>query len=181
VALTTEFVTLETRSYADFQDFLDRLREVLDALVNIFRPTIGTRVGLRYVNELRPGHEDWSRVVRPELLGPLAVPEVGALVVHADQQFQLRDPDGLAVQLAHGLVPGGSSVQPKLGEEPAQTPFYLLDMDVFQEFPHPGSLLMDPAAICTRVATFHEVVSRLFRWAITPEFAATLGVRDDVA
>jgi uncharacterized protein (TIGR04255 family) len=173
VVLTPDFLTLETRAYNDFSDFLNRLEKLVGALAKTIRPLVGLRIGLRYVDEIRPGHSEWKRVIRPELLGALAVPRLATI---ADQSFQFmhfRAPDGIGVNVMHGAMPAGTVINPRPGEEAPETVFYLLDTDVYQEF-KPGELAIKPRVIREHVERFHEVVSRFFRWAVTEEYMSTL-------
>jgi uncharacterized protein (TIGR04255 family) len=179
VTLTNEFVTLETRSYAHFDDFLARLRWVLQALTKTVRPGLARRIGLRYINEIKAADSDWLRVVRREILGPLAIPAFQASCDQAIQSLSLRTGDAL-ITFNHGAFPTGSTVVPKPGASAGQEPFYLLDIDMYQEFNPPKALKMDPSLICRHVEGFHDTVSKLFRWSTTAEYRASLGVRDNV-
>jgi uncharacterized protein (TIGR04255 family) len=180
VVLNPEFVTLETRAYRHFSDFLARLDRVLKALAKYIRPTVGARIGLRYINEVRQDELAWSSVIRPELLGTLAVPELAVRTHQSVQQVLFRWPEGdRGVNITHGLLSGGAVVTPRRNGEPPSGPFYLLDFDVYQEF-KPGALLVKSGPICERVKQYHDVVSLLFRWSVTEAYAATLGRREDV-
>jgi uncharacterized protein (TIGR04255 family) len=150
VVLAQDSLAIETRAYRHFADFLERLRTVLRALVEHVQPQLGTRLGLRYVNEIRPTSLDWRQVVRSELLGPLSVPEIVANTrqVQCIQQLALRYDEYLGVNINHGLFPGGTTVRPRAGTLQTHTPFYLLDFDVFRAPPRPAGLAMDPDAIC---------------------------------
>lgn len=181
VVLTPESVTLETRAYGDFDDFLGRLREVLQALIHAVNPTAVTRIGLRYVNELRPGHANWAAVVRPELLGPFLVPEIAQAATQAGQVIVLQYPEGQVINVNHGFVPNGSTVQPRPGQPPPMEPFYVIDFDAYREFPRLGLPKMNPNQICGWAQEFHDAVSQMFRWSITEEFHATLEVHPDGA
>jgi uncharacterized protein (TIGR04255 family) len=178
VVLTQDFLTLETRAYHDFSDFLNRLEHLLRALSKHIRPRIGLRIGLRYVNEIRQDRQDWTTVVRPELLGPLAVPQLAGYARQAIQHMQLQGPDGVGINIQHGLFPEGTVVNPPLGSGPPSGPFYLLDIDVYEEF-KPGMLSVKPAVICGYVQRYHGVVSQIFRWSVTEAYTATLGRRLD--
>jgi uncharacterized protein (TIGR04255 family) len=176
--LSTDFVSLETRQYNEFGDFLDRLREALDALVNTFQKPVGTRIGLRYINEIRD-IESYSGVVRNELLGPLAVPQIAEGAREALQQVVMTFSGGQGISFRHGWL-AGTTVQPRLGERPPDGPFYLLDYDAYQEFPHLSTAPMDPSYICDLIKSFHEAIHRLFRWSVTSDYVSSLGVRNDV-
>ena len=179
VVLAQDGLAIETRAYLRFDDFLERLRHVLGALVEYVRPTLGTRLGLRYVNEIPVDPLHSHEVIRPELLGPLSVPEftMHARQLQSIQQISLRYDDHQGVNLNHGLFPSGTMVRPRAGEERADRPFYLLDFDVFRAPPRPPGLVIDPDRICTYVAAYHQVIHRLFRWAVTDAYVATLRER----
>jgi uncharacterized protein (TIGR04255 family) len=176
VVVAPNFLTLETRRYSSFGDFLGRLRRVLDAFRQEVAPAVVTRLGLRYINEIRPGHARWVEVVSPELLGPLAVPELSVAVNHSLQQIQLRYPDNQGINLNHGLIPAGNAVQPRAGEQLPPGSFYLLDFDTFRDFAVPLAFILDTSRICAEIEEFNKVVYRLFRWAIRSDYIQTLGV-----
>lgn len=181
LVLTPDFLAIETRTYKHFDDFLDRLRKALDALIQYIQPTNGLRLGLRYVNEIRPGHTDWSRIIRKELLGPVGVPALigNAFQVAATQQIQLRFSVVRGININHGLFPGGTTVRPRVDQEFADQPFYLLDFDVFQEFPAPKTLLINSDLICRHIRMYHQDISRLFYWSLTEQYISTLEVQQD--
>lgn len=179
LVLTPESVTLETRAYYHFADFVDRLDFTLKALAKHIRPTLCTRVGLRYINEIRHIDLEWTDVIRPELLGPMAVPQIAEDTQQVVQQLFLRRPDNSGVNIAHGLFPAGTVVNPKEGTQPPTGPFYLLDVDVYKEY-KAGELLVKAYPICKIVEDFNRVISRFFQWSITDKYAAALGRRSDV-
>lgn len=181
VVLAQGFVSLETRVYEDFGDFLDRLRLVLEAVAEHIRPQVGTRIGLRYINEIRLGRRGLSDVIRKELLGPLAEP---AFVANVDQvanvqQLALRYPHNQGVNLNYGLFPSGTTVRLRPGEQPPSDQFYLVDIDVYREFPIAEGLSMEAAPICHYVERYHRVIYRMFRWAVTAQHRARLEAGDD--
>ena len=179
VVLTQDFVTLETRAYNYFGDFLDRLSRILAALTETVHPALCKRIGLRYINEIRPGHQKWDRVIRPEMLGLLAIEPFTRHVTQAVQHVVLKTGEA-EIHVQHGVVPTGTTVQPRPGDQVETTPFYLLDTDVSREFSTPGAMTMDPVSICEQVHTFHDTISEIFRWSTTADFAATLGEQCDV-
>lgn len=179
VTLTQDFVTLETRSYADFDDFLERLQRVLLALIKTVKPGVGRRIGLRYINEIRSAERAWLGIIRTDLLGVLAIDTFQSSCDQAIQVLSLRAGEA-RINLQHGLVPTGTTVVPKPGMQAGTDPFYLLDVDMYQEFAPPKSLKMDASMISDYVANYHATVSQLFRWATTDEYRASLGVRNHV-
>lgn len=177
VVLAQDFVSVETRAYERFSDFLARLRQVLIALNRHVRPTIRTRIGLRYVNEIRPGHSNWASIVREELLGPLTVSEltVNTTALTAVQQLLLRYPNNLGINIRHGTFLDGTTVQPLPGQEPERGLFYLLDFDAFHEAQTAMSLPVDTDEICQYVESFNRAIYRLFRWALKDDYLSSLG------
>ena len=179
IVLSQDFLSLETRNYVQFDDFLERLQEALDALVQHIQPTVGTRIGLRYINEIRAtdlNELSWFDVIRQDLLGPIAVPELvhNTTQVIAVQQLLLRYPDDLGINIHYGLLPSGTTVRLRPKEESPTDACYLLDFDVFREFSLPQALEMDSSAICQYMATYHEMVYRLFRWSVTEKYISRI-------
>jgi uncharacterized protein (TIGR04255 family) len=181
LTLSSEFLSLETREYRDFGAFLDRLRTGLEALLEHVQPRLGTRIGLRYINEIR-SEVAWTEVIRPEVLGATIRDELGgAEALHQSiQQLLLRYSGGRGINITHGRFPAGTSVQPRAGVEAPATPFYLFDIDVFREYQPPKLLRMDVDSIGDTISSFHEVVHRLFRWAVTEHYVMSLGKSNDV-
>ncbi len=181
VVLAPNFLALETREYRHFTEFLERLGEVIDALIEHVRPTFGLRLGLRYINEIRPQRSlTWSEVIRPELLGVLSESPFSERVVQMTQQIALRYEGDQGITLQHGLLPRGTTVRPR-GEEPAsEESFYLLDIDAYRTFPPTAPLPMDRQEICAHVEAFNRAVYRVFRWSVTDRYIETLGVREHV-
>lgn len=174
VVLAADAMTLETRRYARFDEFLTRLSVVLDALQTEIRPGPVRRVGLRYVNEIRRSDGDWTRVIHPMLLGPLTEAALAGKVVHSLQEVRLAFADGQWINVRQGLVPRGSTVQPPPGDSDAETPFYLLDYDIYQEIPPETVVLLERDVLCSQVQAFHDDIHRLFRWSVTDAYIAEM-------
>jgi uncharacterized protein (TIGR04255 family) len=176
VVLTQNFVSLETRSYTEFGDFVDRLKAVLLSLVEHIQPPVGTRIGLRYINEIRDSDFDWRRAVSPQMLGPLADSsfQLNAEQIAAVQQVNLRYAANRGVNINHGVIPSGTSIRLRPGEQVPSDGFYLLDFDVFQEFHLPDGLNMEADQIAERIEEYHDVIYRAFRWSVTDEYLANL-------
>ena len=179
IVLSQDFLTLETRNYEHFDDFLARLQEALDALTKHIQPTIGTRLGLRYINEIRFNdltNMNWFDVIRQELLGPIVMPELieNTTQVVSFQQMLLRYPNDLGINVHHGLIPSGTTVRLRPKEEMPNDAFYLLDFDVFRDFPLSQPLKMNPKVICEYVEMYHKMIYRLFRWSVTDKYISTL-------
>jgi uncharacterized protein (TIGR04255 family) len=177
VVLTQEFLSIETRSYGNFKEFLDRLNHVLNALYQHIKPKLITRLGLRYINEIRPDDLSLVQVMKPQFRGLLSAPELIRYNQLAVQQVVLRFSEQRGIQIHHGYLPGGSTVAPRASAQPLDGPFYLLDFDVFREFKPTRGRITRVNDICNLVADFNKTIYQLFRWCISDEYLATLEVR----
>jgi uncharacterized protein (TIGR04255 family) len=178
VTLTNEFVSLETRAYKKFEDFLERLDWVLQVLVSTVNPSSVRRIGLRYINEVRSESQNWSGIVRQELLGALSIDAFRENCEQAIQLSVFRLGDA-KVTFNYGVFQTGTTVVPKPETPQPHDPFYLMDIDVYQEFNPPNLLKMKPPDVGRIVGSYHESIGRLFRWATTDSYRASLGVRQD--
>lgn len=127
VTLQADSFSLETSAYVSWIDFRDRLDALVAAVISTYEPSLESRVGLRYVDEIvHPGvtsPTDWKGWIREELLGPLAHPEFGVGVRSVQQQIEFDAEGGYRVVLRHGTsrAPG----DPKW--------VYLLDHDCYRQ------------------------------------------------
>ncbi len=170
VVLAGDSLSLETRHYTRFEEFIERLQTVLSALFEHVRPTHIVRLGLRYVNEIHGDNGRWPDIIRGQLLGSLADPVLDGLTTQHIGEMQLRAGEQHLVQLRHGWFPQGTTVRPREGEVVSAQPFYLLDFDAFEVFSETGSASLDMDHLCMRVTTFHRNIYRLFRWAVSDEY-----------
>ncbi|NNJ12587.1 TIGR04255 family protein [Chloroflexales bacterium ZM16-3] len=179
VVLADDFLAIETRAYNDFQEFLGRLEVILAALIKYIRPSQLIRIGLRYIDEIRQDDSnlEWSDIIRQEMLGSLAISEFSSNIHLSVQEFLLRYSHNRGINIHHGLFPTGTTVAPPTGQLAPNTPFYLLDIDVFRDFPVAAKQAMNPDDICRHVAEYNRVVYRLFRWFVLDQYLQTLGVR----
>src|SRR5256885_1949188 len=118
----------------------------------------------------------WSEIILLELLGPIAVPEFteNTLQIASTQQLLLRYANEQGINIQSGFIPAGTSVRPRQAEEIKEKEYYLLDIDVFREFPPFRALSMDTDAISHHVEMFHKTIYRIFRWSVTDQYLATL-------
>jgi len=170
VVLASDYVAVETRGYDSFEDFLARLGDVLKALKEEIGPEVITRVGLRYVNEIRGAGLDWQQAVEPYLLGPLEhQPLVGnASRMQQMARLQLTFPEGGGVAVGYGLVPDGTTVIPRANDTPPTGEFFLLDYDVYRLPTQPVPFVLDE--ILSDVRDFNSLAYRLFAWTTTKQY-----------
>ena len=181
MVLSQDFLTLEARAYNDFDEFLNRLENAIGYLAENIQPTFITRIGLRYINEIGlgflKGNNRWNTIIRTDLLGPLVIPEFieQASQVISAQQLVFRYPENKGINIHHGLFAEGTTVQGHKKPQEISDPFYLLDFDVFQEFPLPSSVIdVNPSIIQQFVKEYHKIIYQLFRWSVTQEYISIL-------
>ncbi len=169
VTLAPDFVALETTRYSSREDFLGRLRCVLEALEQHINPRLIDRLGLRYVDQLTGALlVDLPSLLRPEVSGILASP----LAEHtaqslAEQVFALPE-EGASLRARWGLVPAGATVDPG-AMPPLATPSWILDLDAFTPQGE-GARALDVAATLAQARSFAERIYSMFRWAVTDDF-----------
>src|SRR5947209_13452332 len=83
-------LTLETRGYVSMHDFLDRFRHLLETAQEQLEVTDRTRLGLRYINEVRySGAEnlaEWRILLNPEFVGFDAADLLDGRIKHVMQE-----------------------------------------------------------------------------------------------
>lgn len=177
VSLSSSQLSLECREYDGFDSFTDRFREIVQALIATIRPTTITRLGVRYVNEVRvpsinPVPEN---TIRAELLGPLLQEPFRGAARHSQSYINLGYGDA-QVNFQYGVIAGGTTIAPIPGQEVSSEPFILLDFDVYKEF---KATALNANNVINDVEDFHDIISRLFRWSVTDEFIESRRVQDN--
>lgn len=159
VAIKCDSVSIETSKYVSFEDFVSRLKKVIDAT----KPTIDSdflvRVGLRYINSLRMQESDLFTWLNPCLLAMItskAFTKIGMTLT----EFRAGSDEG-NFTIRHGLQPDDQSRQ-------AGQIRYLLDFDFARE-----------DCPVDQLYSFLELANhwnfRLFSWAIGPGAKEYLG------
>lgn len=163
-SLAADFVSLETASYTNFEEFLSRTSHLLDAVQRTLLPSPSVRVGLRKVNELHLAESApmsaWREVVNPMLLGALAVdwPSIEPAFAYSEVRF---DDDDNVLVVRHGMHP----------ERPG---IYLLDQDYYTERPYDIGAIPD---ISSLLQHFSEGMTSFFHWALQDDFKKSLQPR----
>lgn len=171
VSVTPEFVAIETTSYTSRDDFLKRLRFVLDALAEHVAPALAQRVGVRYIDRVTGETlENIGNLVRQEVLGIVATP-LSEHARHSLTETVFAVPDSNEQLLARwGLVPAGGTVDPN-AIEPIDEPSWVLDIDMFSN--QERSFI--PEEIVATAQRYTERLYSVFRWAVTDEFLRRYG------
>ncbi len=163
IVITNELVSLETRHYSDIDDLSRRFQRVLEQVVKHFKPRLQLRFGLRYINEFRiqqgDNFEGWHKLLNPELFGISGSNILGGTVEQTIAETRTRRDNGTLL-LRHGYLQG-TTVAPIGPRPPKAGPFYMLDLDYFDETPTPFEV--NPTA---RMQVYNDVLYSIFRWCI---------------
>ena len=165
VELTPQSLGFTTRSYKYWETFRADLRLSLLALRAVYQPSFFMRAGLRYqdlIDRQKLGLDQvpWSKLLRTELIGELAIKELEDNVLGASRTLHVRMPSGRGtVLLRHGfgVIPG----QPQTG--------YVIDLDFSTE------QKTEATNVEHVLSGLHEEVGRAFRWCITRQLHDALG------
>jgi uncharacterized protein (TIGR04255 family) len=173
VAVTPSRVAVDTTEYADFDQFFEFLKKVLDAVAAVARGRACRRLGLRYVDEIRvpgavPGDvEQWSTWLDTSLFAASAArPITGRREISGVLDDSLEGGYGIRFAWHTGT---GYAVQPHgplIVPNPADAgPYFALDTDSYWTA---NELLgLGDPSLVERIAKLHEPIKDLFENCIT--------------
>jgi uncharacterized protein (TIGR04255 family) len=182
--LSTDFVALEARQYADIDDFVGRVVTLATAVQEHYSPAEIQRVGLRFINELRltaaDAKAEMREAINPALLGAPGTDELVEVLTAAQQVLEMAGNESRML-VRHGLHPqGGTTVMDQMllqaQPNPAHAqPFYLLDIDAFSE----QSTRYSVEGIEATLREFNDDVRSFFAWGVREDYRrAALGQED---
>ena len=161
VNMTNTFIALATPAYTVWEDFAQRLDEVLASFIKVYKPAYFERIGLRYINAFSRkalGLEDtpFGELIQPGYLGLMGDEDVNERAfARITQEAELSLPGGCKLKLHCG--PG----MIKRNNVEDKEVRFILDNDVFM----PGKVEMKHSA--GALNTVHTHADRAFRGAIT--------------
>ena len=159
-------LTLESRRYTTIADFVGRFERLLKAASKHLGIEERTRLGLRFINEMRSSGAtkltDWAGLLSPKFVGFGGAAELlDGAVEHAFHEIQSKRSDGTLV-IRHGLLTG-TTVEPRPTESSIeQGSFYLLDLDYFDGREGP----LDVGSTINQMRAFNESIYQFFRWSL---------------
>lgn len=160
VVLTKEFVALETNAYIRWEEFCKKLKLILVATLEIYKPKFFTRLGLRYQNvvdrnALGLNDFDWCKLLEEFVLGPLILDEGPAFTQEHYGTFlaKLDNPEDI-VRVHYGLVSETGS--------DARNKMFMLDHDFFTS----GDIDTEVSDVVRKLNKFNSENRRLFRRCI---------------
>ncbi len=171
LSLAPEFVALETSRYSSREDFLRRLREVLEAVGSRVAPAVVQRLGLRYIDRIAGGAvNDVRNLVRQDLLGVMGT-SLAAHVQHLVSQTLLESPNRAErLRMRWGHLPPGGTVDPD-AIEAIEEPSFVLDLDMFSS----GERSFCVESLVADARRYAERLYAMFRWAVTEDFLRRYG------
>ncbi len=165
IAIGPASASFETTRYEGWQTFLPEVERVLRLVAEHGAPTLFTRLGLRYVDELQlegvATIDDWAGLLSPTLLG--------------DASSLLRDPRVVETTQQGRLVLGDDEMRFRHAyvSRPAEAPssVYVIDTDISTT----GQNAWDITAIVERMGRYHGWMTKVFGRSFLPEGLDRLG------
>lgn len=155
IGLGANYIALSTKKYLGWKSFLKDFQLAVDTLFGVYDSISVTRIGLRYINVLKPENAHLNTVAEIAhlltdeiragfMLGAPELPRRAASFV----QFEQEDQQNLSLRFAMESDPIGIS----------------MDYDCFSEFSEAQD--MSATDIVTHIGPYHELVYRAFRWSL---------------
>ncbi len=178
ITFRPDAMTVEVTDYPGWETFKTIVRSMAAARQDV-APVDGCgRIGLRYINEIRPPQNqtsDWSRWVADSLLGPRD--QLADLKLTTTAQQHVVQCDGpepgysltLRYAAARGAVVQSTPTLQRLKEPPPEGDFFLIDIDAAWTDPQNGIPALDSELVDEIGERLHAPISPLFESLITPE------------
>ena len=177
LSLVPSALTYETTAYATFHDLLNAVTTACSALLEVnVRPAI-ERIGLRYIDEVRVPESvtdgrQWARWIDAGLIehlhvGPENAPVTGMQGVTTYDlgsgkrlNFRFAALNQAPVVVPQHLIPR---------REPRVGPFFVLDIDGYQDFGGQVATPLDPEVVGRCLTAVHAPSGATFQHAITDD------------
>jgi uncharacterized protein (TIGR04255 family) len=151
VSLRQNALTIETNFYSDFNNFRERVMQVVEAAENIIDSDFFTRIGLRYINVVASGDEPVTDWINPLLVSSLTSSVFGGINEFNGKMHLMAEDGGCLLQ--HGIQFSNAAVA-------APKPDYVVDIDTYRT---EVSLSNVGAAL----DIMHRQAFDIFDWAIS--------------
>jgi uncharacterized protein (TIGR04255 family) len=156
VSFRASAIALETTSYTNFEEFSERLKNLLVKSQRLLDSDFFTRVGLRYIDAIPIEDGDLSGWIEDALVAPL-IQGVYGTVEHCVQEVRGFTDVG-RYTFRHGII-DAIKTEPQV---------YSFDFDFYEE-----NVQFDMAH--SLVTQFNHQSFRFFRWVIGPKALERLG------
>lgn len=171
VTVLSDQMSLEMKKYPGWDAFEEVWRSCVEGVLGIVKPELVTRLGLRYVNRVRPrdvvdaiGWRD-KGLVDPTFLGPAVGSALSRYVTAAEGRAALSFDDGIEALVHHGVVAEGDG------------PVFMLDIDCFSS--RADSFTVD--ILSDRLRTLNNHSLEVFQEVVKEELRAEMmGAKGEV-
>lgn len=158
VSLAVDFVALRTNKYLNWKSFSADLEIALRAFEKVYGPALTTRIGLRYINELRLANTGTNSL--DDLIDFLN-PDLSQF--YYNRTF--NKPDKIANFIL--LREENDCLAIRTGIESTPEGFVSLDYDYYTEFDAPAENKADE--LLNAVNRYRQIIYNAFRWSIKEE------------
>ena len=160
-------ITIEAQGYSSIEDFLSRFQRILSVASQTMGVSERTRLGLRYINELRhpdaKRFADWRRLLNPQFVDFKVSDLLVGDVERTLAEMQVRCIDG-TLTIRHGLLTG-TAIRPVTQSPQTDEPFYLIDLDYYDTTEQE----LDIHATIAQMRKYNGDLYRFFRWTLSDE------------
>lgn len=170
--LHSGMMALRTTDYKGYDHARERLDTVIGLVDGMLHPTGYTRVGLRYIDEIRvPSSDvpiDWSQWVSSSLLGPRELGGTNRRIVSQEGTMVLETGQlsALAVRYGQGMGYVFDSTPELRRPMPTPGPMFKLDIDSFT-LPSEQAPSFDTGTLLNTCDMLHEPIHGVFEDLIT--------------
>lgn len=170
-AVSTQSLTVEATEYTHFDAFAALLTACFTGLERAVGSVYVERVGIRYVDEVRPPEiestRDWEEWISPDLVAPARLlPEMPTAGLRGITVYGVGDRTVMVFQwgevIGHSVVAPSTVVRKRV---PDTGRFFVLDADAFWSPESPISV--PPTKLVDRFGELHAPVSAVFRASLT--------------
>lgn len=164
VTVLRDQMSMEVKKYPGWDEFSTLWRSCVEGVLSIVKPELVMRLGLRYVNRVRPrGVADaagWaaSNLVDQAFLGPTVGSALSQFVTGAEGRAALAFPDGAEALVHHGVV------------LETEGPVFLLDIDCFSTKADDFSV----ETLSTRLRTLNDHSLEVFQEVVKENLRAEM-------
>lgn len=164
VVLGEGALTLESRRFTSIEDFIGRFEKLLNAANTHLGVEERSRLGLRFINEMRSHGattlKDWAALLNPDFAGFTGADLLPGPVEHAFHEIRSKPENGTLV-IRHGVLTGTSVMHAAETASP-QGPFYLIDIDYFDD----RESRLDLEETIKTLRAYNDAIYQFFRWAV---------------
>ncbi len=185
VVVTQDFIAAQTTAYNVYKDFEEFFSNPLQVIGEIVEPSLVQRLGLRYVDLIRPGPERGIEdFLKPGLQG-LKADEIGANSLLS--RFEMLAQTGVGMMRIKCLQSNdGSPLPPDLRTNTLNLDstvanglavgevVTILDLDHFADEP----MDYEPASLVNSIGDLHDNLDQAFRAAVTEDAMKAWGKED---